>query len=195
MNQYMTVLSYLQDLTVTFMKFYIYYVYDKFSYEHFQLDPKKPSSNPPPPTVSEPQDAEPPRSKPSAGKEPVACQHLAHMGRQEGSISWINREGSAGWWAECQRSWQLGRRHRSPWSIAARPYCWILAPHLHSYVALFAHSRQVRACDHHVTCDDMFSFALCLYILALVFSVYTLTQVFSTERAWLGFLFPYFILL
>lgn len=34
-------------------------------------------------------------------------------------VSWINREGSAGWQEECQRCWQLGRRHRSLWSTAA----------------------------------------------------------------------------
>lgn len=45
----------------------------------------------------EPQDAAAPRSNHSAGKKPVACQHLAHMGRpgrqlnQQRGISWVAR--------------------------------------------------------------------------------------------------------
>lgn len=45
------------------------------------------------------------------------------------------------------------------------PYCRLLAPHLHSYAALFADSRRLWSCDHHVTCVDKLRFALCLYIL------------------------------
>lgn len=82
-------------------------------------------------------------------------------------VSWINREGSAGWREECQRCWQLGRRHRSLWSTAARPHCRLLAPHLHSYAAVFAHSHCLQCCDRHVTYVDVLSFALCLYTLVL----------------------------
>ncbi len=82
-------------------------------------------------------------------------------------VSWINREGSAGWREECQRCWQLGRRLRSLWSTAARPHCRLLAPHLHSYAAVFAHSRRLQSCDRHVTRVDVLSFALCLPTLVL----------------------------
>lgn len=77
-------------------------------------------------------------------------------------VSWINRGGSAGWREECQRWWQLGRRHRSLWSTAAPP-CLLLAPHLHFYAAVFTHSRRLQTYDRHVTCVDALSFDLCKY--------------------------------
>lgn len=80
-----------------------------------------------------------------ANNTPAACSH---------GVSWINSEGSAGWREECQRCWQLGHCYRSLWSTAAYPYCRLLAPHLHSYAAVFAHSRQV----HYITCVDLFCF-------------------------------------
>ena len=43
-------------------------------------------------TMLEPQDAAAPRSKPSAGIEPDACQHLAHMGRREASAESTERD-------------------------------------------------------------------------------------------------------
>ncbi|KAG7225590.1 hypothetical protein INR49_004996, partial [Caranx melampygus] len=68
--------------------------------EHFVelcLLPKLPAPTPDSPTTMfEPQDAAAPRSNPSAGRKPVACQHLAHMGRRGGrqlnqqrGISWL----------------------------------------------------------------------------------------------------------
>lgn len=47
-------------------------------------------------------------------------------------VSWINREGSAGWREECQRCWQLDRGYRWVWSTAAAClYCWLVASRSH----------------------------------------------------------------
>ena len=56
-------------------------------------------------TMLEPQDAAAPRSKPSAGIEPDACQHLAHMGlsgrqlNQQRGISSRMSEMLRAWWS------------------------------------------------------------------------------------------------
>lgn len=55
-------------------------------------------------------------------------------------VSWINREGSAGWREECQRWWQLGRHHRSPHSGAQQhihnAYYWL---HIYTSMRLCLH--------------------------------------------------------
>ena len=82
-------------------------------------------------TMLEPQDAAAPRSNPSAGNKPIACQHLAHMGRpgrqlnQQTGFSWMAKGMS-----EMLTAWllpQIALEHSS------KPYCRLLAPHLHSY--------------------------------------------------------------
>lgn len=49
---------------------------------------------------------------------------------------------------------------RGPRSTAAHPYCRLLAPHLHSYAAVLAHSRYISGRDHPLRYDD--SISVCL---------------------------------
>lgn len=96
-------------------------------------------------SLAEPQDAVAPRSNPSTGEIQLHRLTWADWG-----VSWINREGSAGWRKECQI---LTGRHGLLWSTAVPLWCWLLAPHLHSDGAVFAHSRPFQCWQHHVPCD------------------------------------------
>lgn len=118
---------------------------------------------------------------PAPAKSQLHASTLLTWGGRGGS--WINREGSAGWREECQRCWQLGRRYRSLWSTAAHPYCRLLAPHLHSYAAVFAHSRWLwLSCYMWRRCPMPVYFSAnkgwCL--------MWTLWQGYSLPSAWVG---------
>lgn len=80
-------------------------------------------------------------------------EHLAHMGRpgrqlnQQTGFSWMVKGMS-----EMLTAWllpQIALEHSS------KPYCRLLAPHLHSYKTVFARSRQVQTCHHHLTSEGL----------------------------------------